>query len=81
MANDGHTFKMNLNFFLKWAATIITIAGALAVSLKLDPLNIYLLNVGSILWVIWGWRIREPSIITVNIVILAIYMYGLIVRV
>jgi hypothetical protein len=72
---------MNLNFFLKWAATIITIAGALAVSLKLDPLNIYLLNVGSILWVIWGWRIREPSIITVNIVILAIYMYGLIVRV
>jgi hypothetical protein len=53
---------IKLNNFLKWTATILTILGALAISYKLDPLNLYLLNVGSVFWIIWSLRIREYSI-------------------
>ena len=45
-----------------------------------DPLNIYLLNLGSILWVWWAIRIKEPSIVVVNLAMLAVYVYGFFVR-
>ena len=71
---------MKINNFLKWIATILTILGALAISYKLDPLNIYLLNVGSVFWIIWSLRIREYSILAVNVVMMIIYAHGLIIR-
>ena len=71
---------MKINNFLKWIATILTILGALAISYKLDPLNIYLLNVGSVFWIIWSLRIREYSILIVNLVMMLIYGHGLIMR-
>ena len=70
----------NLNNFLKWTATILTILGALAISYKIDPLNIYLLNAGSVFWIIWSLRIREYSILIVNLVMMLIYGHGLIMR-
>lgn len=71
---------MNLNSVIKWTATVITVLGALAVANSWDPLNIYLFNIGSILWVWWAVRIKEPSIIVVNLAMLAVYVYGFIVR-
>lgn len=69
-----------INSILKWTATGFTIAGAAAVSLGIDPLNIWLLNIGSICWMIWAFRIKESSIIAVNGAMLAIYAGGLITR-
>lgn len=69
-----------MNSILKWLATLLTILGALAITHGLDPLNIYLLNVASILWIIWALRIGERSIIVVNAAMLVIYGYGLIIR-
>jgi hypothetical protein len=71
---------MNLNSVIKWTATAITVAGALAVANSWDPLNIYLFNLGSILWVWWAIRIKEPSILVVNLAMLAVYVYGFYVR-
>jgi hypothetical protein len=71
---------IKLNNFLKWTATILTILGALAISYKLDPLNLYLLNAGSVFWIIWSLRIREYSILIVNVVMMLIYAHGLIIR-
>lgn len=62
---------------LKWAGTIITLAGALCTSLRIDPLNVYLLNLGSFVFVIWAFRIRDRAMITVNAGLLAIYIVGL----
>ena len=62
---------------LKWAGTIITLAGALCTSLRIDPLNVYLLNLGSFVFVIWALRIRDRAMITVNAGLLAIYIVGL----
>jgi hypothetical protein len=69
--NDGLTWA------LKWAGTVITLAGALCTSLRIDPLNVYLLNLGSFVFVLWAIRIRERAMITVNAGLLSIYIVGL----
>ncbi len=67
----------NLTVGLKWAGTIITLAGALCTSLRIDPLNVYLLNLGSFVFVLWAVRIRDRAMITVNVGLLSIYLLGL----
>jgi hypothetical protein len=67
--------------FLKWVATLVTLAGALATALALDPLNIYLLNAGAVLFLIWGILIKEKAMIAVNAGLLGIYVFGLMLRV
>lgn len=62
---------------LKWAGTVITLAGALCTSLRIDPLNVYLLNLGSLVFVFWALRIRDSAMITVNMGLLGIYVLGL----
>lgn len=70
----------NVNFWLKWIATGSTIIGATLTVLKIDPLNIAMLNLGCVLFVIWSWRIREPSLIITNGGLLMIYGFGAIIR-
>ena len=62
---------------LAWTATALTLVGALCTSLRIDPLNVYLLNLGSACFLWWAWRIRDRAMITVNAGLLAIYMIGL----
>ena len=65
------------NFYLKWLACGVTFAGALCTSLRIDPLNIYLLNAGAVLYLAWGYRIREWNLVAINSGLLIIYLYGL----
>ena len=51
--------------------------GALCTSLRIDPLNIWLLNLGALLYLLWALRIRETNLIIVNAVLLALYLVGL----
>jgi hypothetical protein len=69
-----------VNFILKWTACVATLAGALCTALKVDPANIYLLNAGALLYLIWSVRIREFNLILVNAALLTIYVVGLLVR-
>ena len=73
--------NLNTNDVIKWTATVFTLAGSLCVSLSIDPLNVILLNLGAILYTWWGFRIKEKCIITVNSGLLAIYLFGLFLRV
>lgn len=70
-----------VNTILEWLATIVTIAAALATALSIDPLNIYLFNIGSVLWLVWAVRIKRASLVVVNVGLLAVYVYGFIVRI
>jgi hypothetical protein len=70
-----------VNAILEWTATIVTVGAALATALSIDPLNIYLFNVGSVLWLAWAIRIKRASLVVVNVGLLAVYVYGLIVRI
>jgi hypothetical protein len=70
-----------MNTILEWSATIVTVGAALATALSIDPLNIYLFNIGSVLWLVWAVRIKRASLVVVNVGLLAVYVYGLIVRI
>jgi hypothetical protein len=65
---------------LKWIATTFTLSGALSVSLSWEPYSMILLNIGSTLFLIWGFLIRDKAIIAVNVGLLSIYIYGLYIR-
>lgn len=69
--------KPRLTSILKWLGCIAVCAGALATSLRIDPLNIYLLNLGAVFYLGWALRIKELNLIVVNTVLLAIYLVGL----
>ena len=72
---------MKLSCKIKWVATFITLAGAIATALMYDPLNIYLLNLGALLFLIWGVMIQDKAMITVNAGLLFIYIIGILVRI
>jgi energy-converting hydrogenase Eha subunit C len=65
---------------LKWVATIVTVAGAIATALMIDPLNIWLLNLGAFLFLIWGFLIKEKAMIAVNAGLLLVYVGGIFYR-
>jgi hypothetical protein len=67
-----------MNTVLKWLACAVTLAGAVCTALRVDPMNIYLLNLGAALYLIWAWRIRELNLIVINAGLLLIYVMGLI---
>ena len=68
---------MQFNTYLKWSACVVTLAGAILTSLRIDPLNIYLLNAGAVLYFVWGYRIREWNLIVINLGFILIYTVGI----
>jgi len=66
-----------LNTILKWSGCATVCAGALCTSLRIDPINIYFLNAGALLYLLWALRIGERNLIVVNGVLLALYLVGL----
>lgn len=68
-----------LDKVLKWSGMVAVIGGAVCTSLRIDPVNIWLLNLGALLYMIWALRIREWNLVIVNAVLLLIYVGGLFV--
>jgi len=62
---------------IKWTATAISVAGAVFTSLDFYPLGavMFLLDAG--IWLVVSIRMREVCMITVNGVLLTIYVAGL----
>ena len=71
---------MKLNIVAKQLALISTLAGALATALAWDPLNIVLLNIGSVLYLYWSWTVKDWNLVAVNGGLLTIYVIGAIIR-
>jgi hypothetical protein len=66
---------------LKWLGTGFTILGALLTSLSgFDPFNVIAFNLGAVFWTWAALRMRDPALITVNAVLLTIYVMGVIWR-
>ena len=64
------------DFYLQWIATFLTVLGALFTAGNMYPENVVAFNLGSALWLWWAIRIRSKSLITVNFLMLAIYVGG-----
>lgn len=78
-----YNYKMNyeqVTVLLKWIATVITLLGAICTAAAIDPLNVWLLNTGSIVFLIWSFRIKDLAMITVNAGLLGIYTVGTVLR-
>ena len=67
-------------FYIKWVATVVTLAGAVFASLGIYPLSAIVLNTGSFLFLIWAVLIRDRAMITVNAGLLSIYTTGLLYK-
>jgi hypothetical protein len=72
--------KKDTVFYLKWLATLVTIAGAICTSINMYPEGPALLNVGAFLWLIVSVMWREWSLIVINATLLLIYSVGLVVK-
>jgi hypothetical protein len=62
---------------MKWISTGIMLLAALAIVEGVHPMSIYLLNLGSLAWLITSVMWREWSLIVVNASLLLVYVYGL----
>jgi hypothetical protein len=62
---------------MKWISTAIMLLAALAIVEGVYPTSIYLLNLGSLAWLITAIMWREWSLIVVNTSLLMVYVYGL----
>ncbi len=80
LAKLCYTTHMKLEIVAKHLALISTLAGALATALAWDPLNIVLLNIGSILYLYWSLTVRDWNLVAVNSGLLTIYAIGAIIR-
>lgn len=68
---------MKLDWYLKWMATAVLIAGTAVNSLGFYPLGPIILAVGGVLWLIVSLMWREPALIVTNAVMLATGLAGL----
>jgi hypothetical protein len=69
--------KISVVETMKWISTAIMLLAALAIVEGVHPTSIYLLNLGSLAWLITAIMWREWSLIVVNASLLMVYVYGL----
>jgi hypothetical protein len=67
----------NFTETMKWISTAVMLLAALAIVEGVYPTSIYLLNLGSLAWLITAIMWREWSLIVVNASLLLVYVYGL----
>lgn len=69
------------NKTLGWVCCIITCIGATLTTFRIDPWNIYILLIGTILYTLWSWRIKDNSLLFINGYLLLLYLYGFVIRI
>ena len=81
MADLCYTKNMKIENIAKHLGLASTLSGALATSLSIDPLNIWLLNAGALLYLFWSVKVRDWNLVAVNAGLLTIYVIGAILRI
>jgi hypothetical protein len=69
-----------INNMIGWFGCIVVCVGALAVALNIDPLNVYALNLGALIYAIWGYRTKQWNQVAVNAFLISVYTFGAIYR-
>jgi hypothetical protein len=75
-----YNVHMNTATVAKHLALTLTLCGAVATALAYDPLNIWLLNAGAVLYLYWSMTVRDWNLVAVNGGLLTIYLIGAIIR-
>lgn len=69
---------ISVTFVIEWLATIVMIVAAVGIVQKWST-TIWILNAGSVLWLLTAYLKRQWSLFAVNFVLLGVYIYGLFV--
>ena len=70
--------QVNYLFILEWLSTGVLLTGVALTAANVYPMNIYMSLLGNIGWLIVAWNWRKWSIITVQAVIVTIYLVGMV---
>ena len=73
---DG-LMKIRYELVIEWIATIVLIAGVALTALNIYPLNVYVSIAGNFFWLVVALMWRKWSLITIQSVVLVIYVLGL----
>lgn len=67
-----------VEFIIEWLSTTVLIIGVALTAWNVHPLNVYVSIIGNFGWLIVALMWRKWSIITVQVVVVMIYLFGMI---
>jgi hypothetical protein len=69
--------QMQADKILEWSSTVVLLIGVYLTAVNIYPMNVYISLVGNFGWLVVAVIWRKWSLLTVQLVIVAIYMYGM----
>ena len=67
-----------LDWYIKWASSMVLIVGMLLNAQNVYPINLYITSVGIAGWVVVGYLWKDRSIMILNTVAMTIYLNGIV---
>ena len=68
---------MQTDKILEWSSTVVLLIGVYLTAINIYPMNVYISLVGNFGWLIVAVIWRKWSLLTVQLVIVALHMYGM----
>lgn len=68
---------MQIDKILEWSSTVVLLVGVYLTAVNIYPMNVYISLVGNFGWLVVAVIWRKWSLLTVQLVIVALYMYGM----
>ena len=76
MLSGAELIETKFNKALGWVGCFLVCLGAALTTFQFDPANIYALNLGAIVYAIWGYRVKQWNQLAVNLFLIAAYGFG-----
>ena len=78
MAKPEFITERGLDFYVKWSATVMALVHVWLISHDIQPYYKFTGVLQASLWLWLGLLWRQPSVIILNVVMIAIYLKGII---
>ena len=67
---------MQTDKILEWSSTVVLLVGVYLTAVNIYPMNVYISLIGNFGWLVVAVLWRKWSLLTVQLVIVALYFYG-----
>lgn len=68
---------MAVDKILEWTSTAVLLVGVYLTAVNIYPMNVYISLIGNFGWLVVAVLWRKWSLLTVQLVIVALYVYGM----
>ena len=68
---------MQADKILEWSSTAVLLVGVYLTAVNIYPMNVYISLIGNFGWLVVAIIWRKWSLLTVQLVIVALYLYGM----